>query len=226
MRRRSSNLPPWTRGQRRFRYGSRKAILGAIVLLFAGGLMTADRMGFFGGGRPFRGGRPHRGAVDDDRATFDGRSFVVTRVSDGDTLDVHVPGDHPYDQRVRLLGVDTPETVKPNTPVQYFGREASAFTKRTVLGQTVTLELDLSRQTRDKYDRVLAYVVLPDGRNFCRVLIEEGYGYADPRFVHPLQAEFAKAQKQARKDGRGLWKNVKQDDLPFYFRETLRLPKR
>ena len=209
---------PWSPQQRRWRYAGRKSLLVVLVTLVAGALVTADRMGFF------NRGAPAQGAGGDDLPTFDGKSFLVSHVSDGDTIDVHVPGPHPYDQRVRLLGVDTPETVKPRTPVQHFGPEASAFTKQTVLGQTVTLGLDPKR-TRDIYNRLLAYVVLADGRDFCRLLIEEGYGYADPRFAHPRRSDYAKVQKQAMKDGRGLWKDVKPDDLPSYYRDSLKLPK-
>ena len=83
------------------------------------------------------------------------KTFTCTRVVDGDTIILS------NGERVRLIGVDTPETKHPNKPVQYFGKEASAFTKRMVEGKEVTLEY--GQQQRDKYGRLLAYVYLMDG---------------------------------------------------------------
>jgi micrococcal nuclease len=79
----------------------------------------------------------------------------VTRIVDGDTI--HVDGIGP----VRLIGIDTPETVHPDLPVQAFGIEASAFTQRLAEGRVVRLEYDWQR--RDRYNRTLAYAYLPDG---------------------------------------------------------------
>src|SRR3954465_5035207 len=83
----------------------------------------------------------------------DAEACPVVRVIDGDTIVVKVEGK---DTRVRLIGVDTPETVRLNKPVEYFGKEASAFTKRLLEGERVTLEYD--RQKADRYRRTLAYV--------------------------------------------------------------------
>ena len=83
------------------------------------------------------------------------QTFTCIRVVDGDTIILS------NGERVRLIGVDTPETKHPNKPVQYFGKEASAFTKRMVEGKEVTLEY--GQQQRDKYGRLLAYVYLMDG---------------------------------------------------------------
>ena len=81
-------------------------------------------------------------------------SQLVTRVIDGDTLVVQGVGT------VRLIGVDTPETVDPRRPVQFFGKEASAFTRRMAQGKVVRLEFDVER--KDRFGRTLAYVYLPD----------------------------------------------------------------
>ena len=99
---------------------------------------------------------------------------VVERVVDGDTLIVRDVG------RVRLIGVDTPESVHPNRPVEFFGREASAFTKRLVAGKRVRLEYDQRRT--DRYGRTLAYVHLPDGTFVNAEIIRRGYGHAYTRF--------------------------------------------
>ena len=192
------------------RVARRKAVWTLLTVALLAGLIAADRAGVFGR-RPLP-----------DEAKYDGKAFHVVRVIDGDTIDINVPdGKYPH-TRIRLWGVDTPETVKPDTPVQHFGPEASRFTKRACSSRQVTLRLE-RRDLRDRYERLLAYVILPDGRMLNRVLIEEGYGYADPRFEHTHQREFRKAQDAARTAGRGLWKDVTDADLPYYYRGKLAL---
>jgi len=101
---------------------------------------------------------------------------IVTRVVDGDTqiLDGH--------ERVRLIGVDTPETKHPNKPVEYYGKEATAFTKKMLQGKTVRLEFDQANAHKDKYKRALAYVFLWDGTFLNTEIIKQGYGFAYTRF--------------------------------------------
>jgi endonuclease YncB( thermonuclease family) len=136
-------------------------------------------------------------------------------VVDGDTLDVDEPdGDKPA-TRIRLWGVDTPETKARNKPVQHFGPEAAAFTTRTCEGKTVRLQL-LPGKTRDNYHRLLAYVMLGDGATLNSELIRQGYGYADPRFDHPAKVQFLELQARARQARMGLWKDLKPTDLPYY----------
>lgn len=204
-------FPSLTTPQRRLRYFGRKSFLAALVVTVVGGLVAADRFGAFG-------------SKDlSDLEKFDGKDFQVVHVVDGDTLDVEVPGPHAMSQRIRLWGVDTPETVKPHIiRPDHFGPEASAFTKRVAQGKTVRLKLE-TRRTRDKYNRLLAYVYLPDGTMLNRTLVEQGYGYADPRFAHTYKREFESLQTQARRAGRGLWKDLKESDLPDYLRGTLSL---
>ncbi len=208
---RRNNLPPkLSTFQHRMRYTGRRGMLALLILAVLGGLGVADRQGWFGRSDP------------PDLAKYDGKTFRVVHVSDGDTLDVDIPdGSHPH-TRIRLWGVDTPESVKPNTPVQHFGREASDFTKKTTMDQVVRVELNPVR-TRDKYDRLLAYVYLPDGRMLNRVLVEEGYGYADPRFDHKYKSEFHRLQTQAKSARLGLWKDLKPSDLPDYYKD-MKLP--
>ena len=98
---------------------------------------------------------------------------------------------------VRLIGVDTPETVHPTKTVQHFGAEASAYTK-------AALEADPTGDTRDRYGRLLRYVHL-DGQNFNARFIREGYGHAIRRFRYSLKAQFIRLGDSARKAGRGLW---------------------
>jgi len=198
---------------RRARYAARRVAWAAVTCLVVAALVLADRAGLFGR------------APTPDVEKYHLKSFTVVNVVDGDTIDLDCPdGDWPH-TRVRLWGVDTPETVKPDTPREHFGHEASEFTKAATLGQTVTLELE-SRQTRDKYNRLLAYVFLPDARMLNRMLVETGYGYADPRYDHRYKDEFARLQRMAMKAGAGLWKDVRQQDLPYYYQGALKLPER
>src|SRR5438046_968199 len=93
-----------------------------------------------------------------------GAPASVVRVVDGDTVDVQCQ-DGTTD-RLRLIGIDTPEVVDPRKPVQCFAREASAHAHELLDGQSVSLELDPSQGERDVFGRLLAYLWLPDGRNF------------------------------------------------------------
>jgi micrococcal nuclease len=122
---------------------------------------------------------------------------TVTRVVDGDTIILN------GNERVRLIGVDTPETVHPQKPVEYYGKEASAFTKRLCEGKSVRLEYDWQKQ--DKYGRTLAYVYLEDGTFLNAEIIKQGYGHAYTRFPFKYLEEFRGYEKDARESGMGLW---------------------
>jgi len=122
---------------------------------------------------------------------------LVTRVIDGDTIVVAGVGT------VRLIGVDTPETVDPRTPAQYFGKEASEFARRMAEGKTVRLEFDWQRT--DKYQRVLAYVYLPDGRFLNAEIVKQGYGHAYVVYPFRYLDQFREYERQARDERRGLW---------------------
>lgn len=121
----------------------------------------------------------------------------VERVVDGDTIVVRGVGN------VRLIGVDTPETVHPSRPVEFFGREASAFTKRMLEGRRVRLEYDQERT--DRYGRTLAYVYLPDGTFVNAEIVRRGYGHAYTRFPFRHLDRFRRLEREARTAGRGLW---------------------
>jgi micrococcal nuclease len=129
--------------------------------------------------------------------------FFVTRVVDGDTIKVLIDGD---EESVRLIGVDTPETVHPNKPVECFGKEASAYVKKELEGTYIGLEEDSSQGDVDGYDRLLRYIFTEDGMNFNEILVFEGYAYEytyDTPYMY--QEEFKKAQEQAQLHERGLW---------------------
>lgn len=126
----------------------------------------------------------------------------VTRVVDGDTIKVQIGRKT---ETVRLIGVDTPESVHPERPVEYFAKEASAFTKRMALGQRVRLEDDAECTNRDKYQRLLRYVYLPNGKLLNGEIIRQGYGFAYTKYPFSRMDEFRKLERKAREKGRGLW---------------------
>ena len=125
------------------------------------------------------------------------QTFKCTRVVDGDTIILSTK------ERVRLIGVDTPETKHPNRPVEYYGMEASAFTKKMVEGKDVRLEYD--QQQRDKYGRLLAYVYLMDGTFLNAEIIKQGYGNAFTKFPFKYMKQFRQYEKDTRENKRGLW---------------------
>lgn len=132
----------------------------------------------------------------------DGQAQVV-RVVDGDTIVVRLGGT---EEKVRLLGIDTPESVDPRSPVQCFGKEASAHTAALLPpGTKVRLVRDV--EARDRYSRLLAYVYRDDDGAFVNLqLAQEGYAAVltyPPNVAHA--AEITAAAAAARDAGRGLW---------------------
>jgi micrococcal nuclease len=126
---------------------------------------------------------------------------TVVRVVDGDTVIVRGPGGSTED--VRLIGIDTPETVDPRRPVGCFGPEASAYAKHLLTGRRVLLRYD--RELHDRYGRLLAYVYLR-GKFVNAALVE--LGYARTMSIPPNTAhagELASLERRAALDGRGLW---------------------
>ncbi len=130
---------------------------------------------------------------------------VVERIVDGDTIVVSFRQDagSGFEEKVRLIGVDTPETVDPRRPVERFGEEASRFAEGRLLGRTVRLAFEAS--LRDRYGRLLAYVFLEDGTCFNLAIVAEGYGFAYTKYPFPFMGEFRKAERAARDQERGLW---------------------
>ncbi len=168
------------------RPASRRALVTAALVVLAVAVYTATAGDDSGGSRE----RGQRSA---------GR---VLRVVDGDTIHVQVDG---RDETIRYIGVDTPESVKPGTPVQCFAKRASAFNHRLVDGERVRLVLDA--EARDRYGRLLAYVYRArDGRFVNAALVRRGY--AVPLTIPPNVAhaeDFRRLSSAARRAGRGLW---------------------
>ena len=153
---------------------------------------------FLLGALAFTGCRPSTAA-----APTSPLAATVVKVIDGDTIDLRFGGTI---ERVRLIGIDTPETVKPNTPVQCYGPEASAHTKSLLpKGTAVTVERDL--EPRDTYGRLLLYVHRAADQLFVNLDLAQG-GFARALTIPPNtahQADFAAAIDLARSGKVGLW---------------------
>jgi micrococcal nuclease len=129
--------------------------------------------------------------------------YSIDHYVDGDTVAVNMNGSV---ETVRFIGVDTPETHKPNTPVQCYGPEAAAHTKAAIskYGE-VRLQADPLDTNRDRYGRLLRYVYLPDGTLLDKKIISDGYGFAYLDFPFSKKTEFAQAEQAARSAKLGLW---------------------
>jgi endonuclease YncB( thermonuclease family) len=165
------------------------AVVLVLVLLFA----PVSRMGFDGllyrlGGADQVYGR-------------------VTKVTDGDTISVEVYGQV---QPVRLIGVDTPETVAPGQPVGCYGKEASAYTKRELTDRLIRLEIPRIGDSEDAYGRTLAYVYLDADKDgsyehlFNEDLIILGLARTTT-FSHTYRRHFERLREEAEERGMGLW---------------------
>jgi micrococcal nuclease len=128
--------------------------------------------------------------------------YVVTHFVDGDTIAVNMNG---HTEKVRFIGVDTPETHKPNTPVQCYGPAAAAFTKNTVGHNHIRLVSDPLSTDRDRYGRLLRYVYLPDSTDVNELLIQTGHGFYYPYFPFTKSQQFAADERMAITTHQGLW---------------------
>lgn len=128
----------------------------------------------------------------------------IVKVIDGDTAQIEINGQI---KTVRYIGMDTPEIVDPRKTVQCFGREASTKAHELLDNQVVQLEFDKSVGEQDKYGRLLAYIILPDGKLYNKQMIAEGYAkeYTYQDQTYKYQADFKSAQKDAESASLGLW---------------------
>lgn len=169
----------------------RRAAGSLLLLALVALVVFAD--GGSDGGTPDQGGTAEAGM-----RSLHGQ---VSRVVDGDTIEVRLAGG---EEEVRYIGIDTPETVKPDTPVQCFGPQSSAANKRLVEGKPVRLVFD--RERRDVYGRLLAYVYA--GEEFVNAALVRG-GYARTLTIPPNTAHaglFHRLARAAGRAGRGLWR--------------------
>ena len=164
-----------------------------------------------------------------DISKYHGRQFAVVKVVDGDTIDIDIPdlsadGGRNYSHtRIRLWGIDTPETKDPRTGPMYFGKEASDFATKLALGKQVTIYLEKEKNSRDKYHRLLAYIQLPNGKFLNEELLSEGYAYADLRFKHGLYNKYKQLESVARSQKKGLWAGVTTEQMPKWRQKRLHL---
>lgn len=124
----------------------------------------------------------------------------VTSVVDGDTIKVKLGTKT---ETIRIIGIDTPETVDPRKPVQCYGKEASARMKKLVNGKTVTLEKNPAEE-RDKYDRLLRYVFI-GSKDIGASMIQDGYAFSYKQFPHPKLDAYNKLETKAKDAKKGLW---------------------
>jgi micrococcal nuclease len=128
--------------------------------------------------------------------------YQISYVVDGDTIEVNMDGKT---ERVRLIGLDTPETKKPSSPVECFGIAASNYAHTLMDNQKVRLEADPINTNRDRYDRLLRYAYLPSGVLVNSEMIKQGYGFAYLSFPFTKSDEFRQYQREAREQNKGLW---------------------
>ena len=146
-----------------------------------------------------------KGEVNDysgqEEREIEGR-YRVLNVYDGDTFTVDYDG---VETSVRIIGVNTPETVDPRKTVECFGEQASIYLKNKLYGAEVDLERDYTQNDRDKYNRLLRYAYL-DGEDVGYSIIYSGYGYEYTyRVPYKKQPKYKEAEESARQNGRGLW---------------------
>ena len=129
--------------------------------------------------------------------------YQVTKVVDGDTIDANIDGKI---ERIRLIGINTPEVVDPRRPVECFGKEASENAKKILTGQKIKIEADTSQDDRDKYGRLLRYIWRSDGLFYNLEAIKQGYAFEYTYIVpYKYQSEFKAEQKFAKENKIGLW---------------------
>lgn len=174
-----------------WRYYKRHILVTFLTLIIAGSVFCAQQAGWLSSA--------DKSAEENQPGLYSIDHFV-----DGDTIAVNMNGKV---EKVRFVGVDTPETHKPNTPVQCYGPAAAAFTKNTIGSHKVRLESDPLSTDRDRYDRLLRYVYLPDNTLVNETLIQNGYGFYYPYFPFSKSAQFAADEKAAMAAHKGLWAN-------------------
>jgi len=188
----------------------RRNIIFVCCLLFVFGLISSDRIYYSVTNSPSK----VEPTTNYDLKKYHRNTFKVINVVDGDTIDIDIADYKSERTRIRLWGLDTPETKNQKTGIMYFGPQASEFTTQKTLGQNVTILLDPTRSNRDKYKRLLAYIQLPDETILNELLISQGFAYMDTRFDFSYKNKYKQLQALAISQKRGLWKEVKREQLP------------
>lgn len=141
-----------------------------------------------------------------------GKLYNVVRVIDGDTVEVAINGG----ESIRVIGIDTPETVHPNVPDECWGAEASRAATDLLSGQQVRVVFDPSQGKRDRYDRMLAYLDIPGTGDFGEIMLRQGhaeeYTYNS---AYARQSTYRRVDQQARNADKGLWGACGGTDVPI-----------
>jgi endonuclease YncB( thermonuclease family) len=140
-----------------------------------------------------------------DDCGIDNYETTISRVVDGDTIEFECNGDK---EKIRIIGIDTPETVHPSKPVECFGKEASEKINELVQDKVVKLQKDLGTDDRDKYDRLLRYIEI-DGEDIGAKMIKNGYAFSYKAYPHKKLDEYNNFEKEAREGDTGLWSKDK-----------------
>lgn len=126
----------------------------------------------------------------------------VVSVHDGDTISVSIDGRR---EKVRLVGIDTPELEDERPEYRQAAQAAREFARAELKGKTITLEADARQPDRDSYTRLLRYVILRDGTNFNEELVRKGYARVYDRFAFTMKSQFKRAESEARREKLGIW---------------------
>lgn len=177
---------------------SKKQLRSLILTLIAAIILILNQSDFF---------KYDDASVTDNQGEVEDSNnmsrVLVSRVVDGDTLKVKTDGK---EDTVRLIGINTPESVDPRTVVECFSKEASAQMVELVEGKEVLVVSDPTQGKRDKYNRVLAYVYLKDGTMVNQKMIEDGFAFEYTYNIpYEFQIEFKESERVARENGLGLW---------------------
>ena len=144
------------------------------------------------------------GIINNDSCKAPILQTKIINVVDGDTVDF-ICENKKY--RVRIIGINTPETVHPNKPIECFGKEASEKMRNLVLNKTVTLKIS-NDHSQDKYGRLLRYIIL-NGEDIGSTMIKEGYAFSYKRFSHDNLELYNEFEQKAKATNTGLWNDKK-----------------
>jgi len=191
-----------------------RAVVVSACLIAMGGIIWLDHTGWYKSELQ-QAQNPEKLSQRDFEA-YHGKVFEVIKVVDGDTLDIDAPDQGKSYTRIRLWGVDSPETHHPKVGAMYYGTESTEFATDKALNRKVTVYLDENNDTRGYYGRLLAYVKLPGGDFLNELLLTEGYAFADLRFEHSLFNKYKGLQALAKRQKKGLWEEVTRQELPVW----------
>ena len=190
---------------------AKKTIIAAVLAVLAG-VIVLDRCV----GIEFRETIKSQTMMGVDGRKYHRKLFTVINIVDGDTLDIDIADGKYAQTRIRLLGVDTPETKDDRVGLMYYGPEATEFVRQLAMGKKVTVLLDTVSDQRDRYGRLLAYILLDDERVLNEEIIRNGFGYADLRFAHSDFDLYENVMAEAIEAEAGLWKDAKRAFLPTW----------